>query len=421
MIKSKKFWEKFSEPRQERTALVLPKVKHANTISLNSFNIRSMKDLHSPSELLNRNETSNICKDFLSPQTGRAIQKLKKMLNLKTSVLNKSREIVPSDIYSLTQPKCEKCPRCGYPADFTPIKNALKPFITDITDKPDSVSISHRILNIQNVNQGLLTEENSENLDKAIEMLLNNEIPLTKVMSYENIEKLKKSCVFNALVFYEKEECEKLFKEMLKKSQYYSDLDKKECKISQKFKILKKSIKDLSPKKICNESEILGITLFACVQELVHEMTLLNPNRGNLLIRALSEFLKLNEEKWSLFMNSCLQIIRVLEQENAKPLNKSDAEKDLILNKNELSSENLSQHKQIIRQQCVEISELNAKIAELTQTQKSLKNELNSWIIDYDILKSSKIIKEKLEQYSYKNIIDMFNFNSQYFFDIYVT
>ncbi len=255
--------------------------------------------------------------------------------------------------------------------------------------------------------------------DRVIEMLMNKTLSLSKVLSKTDMARVTKSTVFSAATFYQNAGFDSLLqqlKELFSKSRYMMRTSPK-SPISQSVVDTLAKLSTVFADCEKPEEERFATVLFVCIQELVHQIFLGEKKRGSLLLKAISEFVKLSESKWRQIADTQSFAIHGMEKEMGQIFRTADLKEEeiaLVLKETAPTEEALEKHKGVIRR-------LVGKLAEERQARKGadseaqrLRKELDKWVLQYDLLSQSCEVQQRLEQHAYSQVKDLFLIPKKY-------
>lgn len=182
-------------------------------------------------------------------------------------------------------------------------------------------------------------------------------------------------------------------------------------KLSQIEEMHEKLKTELETKKGKSKDCLYETTLFVCVIEQLRQLSQNSKGKGDLIFRILIEFFKENENKWLTLIESLIEVIKILEEEQISIIQGIGVipdNIDLILNKTDPTEEILSEHKKMIRELINVVYNERALRNNAELQCKTLNEELQKWVLHLDTLSGSKRIQEKLREYSMESIKDMF-------------
>ena len=140
---------------------------------------------------------------------------------------------------------------------------------------------------------------------------------------------------------------------------------------------------------------------YSGIQELIRQLASNEKEKGYLLLELFKRYFEENEKRWFKIINNLQEEMLRLKHEQEYLLAKyfkDGKEMDNILHNNEVTIENLQEHKRIIRLVLGSYFNEESKriIAESRAT--AIEKDIKKWIIDWDILKISPHLNVKLNK-----------------------
>lgn len=317
---------------------------------------------------------------------------------------------------------CKQCPHCqANSLEMHKVKLQLKPFFERLSQESNGkIDLPEYILNMEKLKdyfkRDSIEGDASKYFDLAIELLISGKLDLKRIVDGDLLKKLKEISLFNGMSFLNRKDIDDILirvKNILDKSEHMRETIKQgnESLESESANLYAKMKKKLACAKVPNENDLNSAALFTCIQELIREFTLTSKERGNLLLRALSGFFQENENKWLGIVDIFLDNIQALELELAsliKAMSFRISDVDQALNDTKPTPETLVTHQKLIRTLLANLYCERSKRITLEAEIELLKQEINTWVLQWEDLKKCSRIKEKIQGFTYEIMQETF-------------
>ncbi len=160
------------------------------------------------------------------------------------------------------------------------------------------------------------------------------------------------------------------------------------------------------------------VAVFACVQEVIRELTVTCKDRGGLLLRAVAQLVSEVQRRATGSTMDLLEVVRAIEAEQAKMLAErhelSVDEVNTLMSCTEKTEENLANHKEIVKRLMGRLEHERKKGETLAARNEALKADLDLWLVRWDDLRLSKRIRDRLVDLPESTVQDLFLLKKEY-------
>ena len=176
-----------------------------------------------------------------------------------------------------------------------------------------------------------------------------------------------------------------------------------ESVFDQYFKYKKMESKSTINEELLKEEEshnIKSFILYISIQEIARQVSLFNKDLGYMLLKVFKKYFEENEKVWLNLIGKCKNVIDILKTDRDILLKSHDLPQSLdsFLENNELTEENLMKHKQMIKELIGRVHEEEDKSVISELEKKHIDDEVRSWIYDWDRIRISHKLKQRIDQ-----------------------
>ena len=165
-------------------------------------------------------------------------------------------------------------------------------------------------------------------------------------------------------------------------------------------KMESKSIIDENALKDEDAHNVRSFILYISIQEIARQVSLFNKDLGYMLLKVFKKYFEENEKVWLGLVNKCKTVIDILKADRDILMKSHDLPPNLdkFLENNEVTEENLMKHKQMIKELIGRVHEEEDKSVISELEKKHIDDEVRSWIYDWDRIRISHKLKQRIDQ-----------------------